>query len=187
MSVSHQLPPECPYKSYRELKRFWKNMVLLHSVSTCWPLSSQALFACTSDHFCRFQYGYRLPEDDTGMLFYQVYFRPLGYTLYTYPFRSTRATRGFRNFPGWCQGRTFPEILSTGEGVGQTQIVGGTYPPRPPPFFLFGGPHPNVTQPNSVREGGSKKHRCCTTPAPQGRTLPPPPPTNMMPPAIVST
>ena len=27
VSVSHQLPFDCPYKSYRELKRFWKNTV----------------------------------------------------------------------------------------------------------------------------------------------------------------
>ena len=31
------------------------------------------------------QYGYRLPEDDIGMIYYQVYFRPLGGTLFTYP------------------------------------------------------------------------------------------------------
>ena len=31
------------------------------------------------------QYGYRLPEDDIGTIYYQVYFRPLGGTLFTYP------------------------------------------------------------------------------------------------------
>lgn len=32
-----------------------------------------------------FQYGYRLPETDEGMLYYQIFFRPLAHTLFTYP------------------------------------------------------------------------------------------------------
>ena len=37
-----------------------------------------------------FQYGYRLPETDDNMLYYQVYFRPVGQILFTYPFRNLR-------------------------------------------------------------------------------------------------
>jgi hypothetical protein len=32
-----------------------------------------------------FQYGYRIPESDEGMLYYQVYFKPIGNKLFTYP------------------------------------------------------------------------------------------------------
>ena len=31
------------------------------------------------------QYGYRLPENDDGMLYYQVYFKLIGSQLFTYP------------------------------------------------------------------------------------------------------
>ena len=31
------------------------------------------------------QYGYRLPESDAGMLYYQVYFKKIGSKLFTYP------------------------------------------------------------------------------------------------------
>ena len=34
------------------------------------------------------QYGYRLPETEEDVIYYQVYFRPIGETLFTYPFKS---------------------------------------------------------------------------------------------------
>ncbi|KAL5022848.1 hypothetical protein ScPMuIL_002003 [Solemya velum] len=56
ISVSHDIPENCPFKSYKDIKRHWKNT-----------------------------YGYRLPETEEDLLFYQVHFRPLGNTYYTYP------------------------------------------------------------------------------------------------------
>lgn len=38
------------------------------------------------------QYGYRLPESDEDIIYYSVYFQPLGPTLYTYPSICVRPT-----------------------------------------------------------------------------------------------
>ncbi len=43
-------------------------------------------FLNMSTTFCfHIQHGYRLPEDDQGILYYQLYFKPVGETLFTYP------------------------------------------------------------------------------------------------------
>ncbi|PSN32725.1 hypothetical protein C0J52_20408 [Blattella germanica] len=55
-SISSDIPMTCPYKSYKELKRHWKNM-----------------------------YGYRLPEDTDQVFYCSVSFSGFGSNLYTYP------------------------------------------------------------------------------------------------------
>ncbi|XP_074646942.1 uncharacterized protein LOC141902905 [Tubulanus polymorphus] len=55
VKVVRQLPADCPYKSYKDLKRHWKNF-----------------------------YGYRLPEVECSY-YLQVYFQPLPDKLFTYP------------------------------------------------------------------------------------------------------
>ncbi|XP_045194034.2 uncharacterized protein C18orf63-like [Mercenaria mercenaria] len=55
-SISHEIPEDSPFKTYRDLKRHWKNT-----------------------------YGYRLPESEEDMNFYQIRFGPLGGKLFTYP------------------------------------------------------------------------------------------------------
>ncbi|KAK6184715.1 hypothetical protein SNE40_007127 [Patella caerulea] len=57
VSVSRNIPQyDCPFQTYRDLKKHWKNT-----------------------------YGYRLPETDDDLLYYQVSFLPLGGRLFTYP------------------------------------------------------------------------------------------------------
>ncbi|CAC5403084.1 unnamed protein product [Mytilus coruscus] len=56
VNITHELPDDGPFRSYKELKRHWKN-----------------------------HYGYRLPEEEDGMIYYQINFRPLGERLFTYP------------------------------------------------------------------------------------------------------
>ncbi|XP_052229839.1 uncharacterized protein C18orf63-like isoform X2 [Dreissena polymorpha] len=55
-SISHHLPEESPFTSYKDIKRHWKNT-----------------------------YGYRLPETDEGLHFYQINFGPFGGKLFNYP------------------------------------------------------------------------------------------------------
>ncbi|KAK3085939.1 hypothetical protein FSP39_011052 [Pinctada imbricata] len=56
VSVHHNLPKNGRFKCYQDIKRHWKN-----------------------------SYGYRLPDNEAGMIYYQIYFRPLGDRLFTYP------------------------------------------------------------------------------------------------------
>ncbi|XP_033754812.1 uncharacterized protein C18orf63-like [Pecten maximus] len=56
VGVTRTLPQNGPFKSYKDLKRHWKNT-----------------------------YGYRLPDSDDGVIYYQVHFRPLGGRIFTYP------------------------------------------------------------------------------------------------------
>ncbi|VDI51369.1 Hypothetical predicted protein [Mytilus galloprovincialis] len=56
VNITHELPDDGPFRSYKELKRHWKN-----------------------------HYGYRLPEEEEGMIYYQINFRPLGERLFSYP------------------------------------------------------------------------------------------------------
>ncbi|XP_076109749.1 uncharacterized protein LOC143078713 [Mytilus galloprovincialis] len=56
VNITHELPDDGPFRSYKELKRHWKN-----------------------------HYGYRLPEEEDGMIYYQINFRPLGERLFSYP------------------------------------------------------------------------------------------------------
>ncbi|XP_078338366.1 uncharacterized protein LOC111137599 isoform X2 [Crassostrea virginica] len=56
VGIRRQLPADAPFRSYREIKRYWKN-----------------------------SYGYRLPENEDDRIYYQVHFRPLGPRIFTYP------------------------------------------------------------------------------------------------------
>ncbi|XP_022082271.1 uncharacterized protein LOC110974745 [Acanthaster planci] len=56
VSISHNIPSTSPFKTYKEIRRYWKNA-----------------------------YGYRLPESDVGVLYYNIYFPAIGPTLFTYP------------------------------------------------------------------------------------------------------
>ncbi|CAH1269031.1 C18orf63 [Branchiostoma lanceolatum] len=56
ISVTRQLPENCPFEGYKDLCRHWKNT-----------------------------YGYRLPESEDGLFYYNVYFRPIGENTFTYP------------------------------------------------------------------------------------------------------
>ncbi|XP_049947686.1 uncharacterized protein C18orf63-like [Schistocerca serialis cubense] len=56
VSVSHHLPESSPFKTYKELRRHWKNL-----------------------------YGYRLPESDENLIYYNVFFLPLAPNQYSYP------------------------------------------------------------------------------------------------------
>ncbi|XP_052815181.1 uncharacterized protein C18orf63-like [Mya arenaria] len=60
-SISHEIPEDSPFTMYRDLKRHWKNT-----------------------------YGYRLPETDEGINFYQIHFGKFGGKLFTYPFMCLR-------------------------------------------------------------------------------------------------
>ncbi|XP_052063092.1 uncharacterized protein C18orf63-like [Mytilus californianus] len=62
VNITHELPDDGPFRSYKELKRHWKN-----------------------------HYGYRLPEEEDDMIYYQIHFRPLGERLFTYPEPCLRA------------------------------------------------------------------------------------------------
>lgn len=63
VGVTRTLPQSGPFKSYKDLKRHWKN-----------------------------NYGYRLPESEEGVIYYQVHFRPLGGRIFTYPEVCLRAS-----------------------------------------------------------------------------------------------
>ncbi|XP_078689239.1 uncharacterized protein LOC144920764 [Branchiostoma floridae x Branchiostoma belcheri] len=56
ISVTRQLPENCPFQGYKDLRRHWKNT-----------------------------YGYRLPESEDGLFYYNIYFRPIGENTFTYP------------------------------------------------------------------------------------------------------
>ncbi|XP_062596488.1 uncharacterized protein C18orf63-like [Saccostrea cucullata] len=56
VGIGRQLPTDGPFKSYKEIKRHWKN-----------------------------SYGYRLPENEEDIIYYQIHFRPLGDRVFTYP------------------------------------------------------------------------------------------------------
>ncbi|XP_059502315.1 LOW QUALITY PROTEIN: uncharacterized protein C18orf63-like [Stegostoma tigrinum] len=63
VSISHEIPPHCPFRSYRDFQKHWKNM-----------------------------YGYNLPEiNDDVALYYTVYFKLIGEKLFTYPFCCVRS------------------------------------------------------------------------------------------------
>ncbi|XP_067833333.1 uncharacterized protein C18orf63-like [Heptranchias perlo] len=63
VSISHEIPPHCPFQSYRDFQKHWKNM-----------------------------YGYNLPEiNDDIALYCTVYFKLIGEKLFTYPFCCIRS------------------------------------------------------------------------------------------------
>ncbi|GLH04763.1 U2 small nuclear ribonucleoprotein auxiliary factor 35 kDa subunit-related protein 1, partial [Gryllus bimaculatus] len=53
--INQHIPASCPYKTYKELRRHWKNM-----------------------------YGYRIPEEENSP-YYTISFNLMNPTLYTYP------------------------------------------------------------------------------------------------------
>ncbi|KAK0181283.1 hypothetical protein PV327_003576 [Microctonus hyperodae] len=55
ITIYKRIPDSCPFKTWTELRRHWKNM-----------------------------YGYRLPETDEGILFYEIYFPIAGVRLGNY-------------------------------------------------------------------------------------------------------
>lgn len=68
VSVSHSLPPsrDGGFASYKDMKRYWKNT-----------------------------YGYRLPETDDDLFYFQVNFKLIGSKLFTYPRPKQRVISSF--------------------------------------------------------------------------------------------
>ncbi|KAM8810413.1 uncharacterized protein C18orf63 homolog [Eudromia elegans] len=63
ISISHIIPPESPFHSYKDFQMHWKNL-----------------------------YGYILPENSEGTKTYcSVYFKPIGERLFTYPLSCIRS------------------------------------------------------------------------------------------------
>ncbi|XP_010154639.1 PREDICTED: uncharacterized protein C18orf63 homolog, partial [Eurypyga helias] len=57
INISHLIPPESPFRSYKEFQMHWKNL-----------------------------YGYILPEDlEETKIYFSVYFKPIGEMFFTYP------------------------------------------------------------------------------------------------------
>ncbi|XP_072169420.1 uncharacterized protein [Diadema setosum] len=56
VSLMHNLPASSPFKTYSDLRRYWKN-----------------------------QYGYRLPESGEGLVYLEIFFPAIKDTLFTYP------------------------------------------------------------------------------------------------------
>ncbi|XP_071784966.1 uncharacterized protein [Asterias amurensis] len=56
VSISHEIPATSPFKTYKDIRRYWKNA-----------------------------YGYRLPDSSAGVMYYNIYFPAIGPTLFTYP------------------------------------------------------------------------------------------------------
>ncbi|ELT91567.1 hypothetical protein CAPTEDRAFT_198419 [Capitella teleta] len=63
VSISRSIPTNSPFKFYKDVKKYWKNT-----------------------------YGYRLPETDENVFYFQVYFKPIGDNLFTYPNMCLRRT-----------------------------------------------------------------------------------------------
>ncbi|XP_069709133.1 uncharacterized protein C18orf63 homolog [Phaenicophaeus curvirostris] len=63
INISHIIPPESPFRSYKEFQMHWKNL-----------------------------YGYVLPEDlEESEIYFSVYFRPIGERFFTYPLSCIRS------------------------------------------------------------------------------------------------
>ncbi|XP_009979114.1 PREDICTED: uncharacterized protein C18orf63 homolog, partial [Tauraco erythrolophus] len=63
INISHIIPPESPFCSYKELQMHWKNL-----------------------------YGYILPEDlEEKKIYFNVYFKPIGERFFTYPLSCIRS------------------------------------------------------------------------------------------------
>ncbi|KAM4028028.1 uncharacterized protein C18orf63 homolog [Anomaloglossus baeobatrachus] len=61
--LSHDIPPECPFKSYKDFQNYWNTL-----------------------------YGYELPHmSESDMLYCSVYFKFIGETIFTYPFICLRS------------------------------------------------------------------------------------------------
>ncbi|XP_050748579.1 uncharacterized protein C18orf63 homolog [Gymnogyps californianus] len=63
INISHIIPPESPFHSYKEFQMHWKNL-----------------------------YGYILPEDlEETKIYFSVYFKPIGERFFTYPLSCIRS------------------------------------------------------------------------------------------------
>ncbi|XP_075562247.1 uncharacterized protein C18orf63 homolog [Pelecanus crispus] len=63
INISHIIPPESPFHSYKELQMHWKNL-----------------------------YGYILPDDlEETKIYFSVYFKPIGERFFTYPLSCIRS------------------------------------------------------------------------------------------------
>ncbi|KAM6412979.1 uncharacterized protein C18orf63 homolog [Pluvialis apricaria] len=63
VNISHVIPPESPFRSYKEFQMHWKNL-----------------------------YGYILPEDlEETKIYFSVYFKPIGERFFTYPLSCIRS------------------------------------------------------------------------------------------------
>ncbi|XP_009884197.1 PREDICTED: uncharacterized protein C18orf63 homolog [Charadrius vociferus] len=63
INISHIIPPESPFRSYKEFQMHWKNL-----------------------------YGYILPEDlEETKIYFSVYFKPIGERFFTYPLSCIRS------------------------------------------------------------------------------------------------
>ncbi|XP_068253286.1 uncharacterized protein C18orf63 homolog [Nyctibius grandis] len=63
INISHIIPPESPFRSYKEFQMHWKNL-----------------------------YGYILPEDlEETKVYFSVYFKPIGERFFTYPLSCIRS------------------------------------------------------------------------------------------------
>ncbi|XP_074998287.1 uncharacterized protein C18orf63 homolog [Calonectris borealis] len=63
INISHIIPPESPFRSYKELQMHWKNL-----------------------------YGYILPDDlEKTKIYFSVYFKPIGERFFTYPLSCIRS------------------------------------------------------------------------------------------------
>ncbi|XP_049686247.1 uncharacterized protein C18orf63 homolog [Accipiter gentilis] len=63
INISHIIPPESPFRSYKEFQIHWKNL-----------------------------YGYILPEDlEETKIYFSVYFKPIGERFFTYPLSCIRS------------------------------------------------------------------------------------------------
>ncbi|XP_054748660.2 uncharacterized protein LOC129254234 [Lytechinus pictus] len=56
VSLMHHIPASSPFKSYADLRKYWKN-----------------------------NYGYRLPENGEGIVYINIYFPAIPHTIFTYP------------------------------------------------------------------------------------------------------
>ncbi|XP_077983045.1 uncharacterized protein C18orf63-like [Glandiceps talaboti] len=56
VNITHDIPQSSPFKTYKDIRRHWKNT-----------------------------YGYRLPETEEGLVYFNIYFPALGHSLFTYP------------------------------------------------------------------------------------------------------
>eukprot|EP00057_Strongylocentrotus_purpuratus_P019664 XP_011674138.1 PREDICTED: tyrosine-protein phosphatase non-receptor type 23-like [Strongylocentrotus purpuratus] len=56
VSLTHHIPSSSPYKTYGDLKKYWKN-----------------------------NYGYRLPESGEGIVYINIFFPAIPHTMFTYP------------------------------------------------------------------------------------------------------
>ncbi|KAM6142993.1 uncharacterized protein C18orf63 homolog [Phoenicopterus ruber ruber] len=63
INISHIIPPESPFRSYKEFQVHWKNL-----------------------------YGYILPEDlEETKIYFSIYFKPIGERFFTYPLSCIRS------------------------------------------------------------------------------------------------